>query len=85
MRSTYLIVVFLGCSLPCQAQEKITVPLSLADQAKLIPVLCDRALFGYRAELQQPCEQIKAALAQAVANEEKKKTEESKPETEPSK
>lgn len=74
MLKSVLVVIVIACtSTLARAQSQITVPLSLEDQARIIPMLCERALFGYRAELQLPCDQIKAKLTQALADEQKAK------------
>jgi hypothetical protein len=50
-------------------QSTVNIPLTLADQATIIPLLCEAALYGFRMRFQDFCDLAKTELPKALKAE----------------
>lgn len=57
----------------CAAERQLNVPLTLEDQAVLIPQLCEAATYGYRAQFQGMCDALRTQLLAALTKAEAEK------------
>jgi hypothetical protein len=69
MRRVLVILVLLAPSCAGAQQSTVNIPLTLADQATIIPLLCEAALYGFRMRFQDFCDLAKVKLPEALKAE----------------
>jgi hypothetical protein len=69
MRKVLLVFALLAPSCAGAQQSTVNIPLTLADQATIIPLLCEAALYGFRMRFQDFCDLAKVKLPEALKAE----------------
>jgi hypothetical protein len=69
MRRVLIILALLTPSCAGAQQSTVNIPLTLADQATIIPLLCEAALYGFRMRFQDFCDLAKVKLPEALKAE----------------
>jgi hypothetical protein len=69
MRRVLVILALLAPSCAGAQQSTVNIPLTLADQATIIPLLCEAALYGFRMRFQDFCDLAKVKLPEALKAE----------------
>jgi hypothetical protein len=69
MRRILVILTLLTPSCAGAQQSTVNIPLTLADQATIIPLLCEAALYGFRMRFQDFCDLAKTELPKALKAE----------------
>jgi hypothetical protein len=77
MKKLAAIFVIISISTPVRAQPA-DVPYSYEDIGKIIAALCQKAAFGYRAEVETTCPLILKRLEPQITEEKKKAAAEKK-------
>lgn len=69
MKAVFLAALLAAPTPACAQQAAINLPLSTADQAVIIPLLCDAALYSYRMRFQDFCDMARVRLPEALKAE----------------